>query len=382
MPELEELIFRSRQIYPRLGAEWFSGRKTWLFPCGATLKMRFIDRDQDADHYQGHQYTWIGIDEVGTWPDPSPIDKLRATLRSPHGVSCVMRLTANPGGSGQYWITERYIKPSPAAIPFYDAERRTWRVYIPARLKDNRLLVEGDPGYEDRLRSSGPAWLVRAWLEGDWTASAAQPFFEEGALLVDGLPLPDPKYCRAVFAVIDTAVKTGSGNDGTAVIYCAFDDRFGVVPLRVLDWDCLQIEGALLETWLPTVFENLEHYARLCGARHGSLGAWIEDKSSGMVLLQQAQRRGWPAQPIESKLTSVGKDERALSVSGYVYRGEVKLTERAFNKVVTYKDVSRNHLLSQVTGFRIGDKDRARQDDLLDCFTYAVAVSLGNSEGY
>jgi hypothetical protein len=36
--------------------------------------------------------------------------------------------------------------------------------------------------------------------------------------------------------------------------------------------------------------------------------------------LQQVVRRNWKAHPIESKLTAMGKDERAISVSGYVYR--------------------------------------------------------------
>ncbi len=60
--------------------------------------------------------------------------------------------------------------------------------------------------------------------------------------------------------------------------------------------------------------------SRLCGARHGSIGVWIEDKNSGTILLQQAIRSQWPATAIDSKLTAMGKDERALSVSGYVYR--------------------------------------------------------------
>jgi hypothetical protein len=42
-------------------------------------------------------------------------------------------------------------------------------------------------------------------------------------------------------------------------------------------------------------------------------------------------------QAIDSKLTVVGKDERAISVSGYVFRGEVKYTEHAFHKTITYK---------------------------------------------
>jgi hypothetical protein len=49
-----------------------------------------------------------------------------------------------------------------------------------------------------------------------------------------------------------------------------------------------------------------------------------------MILLQQALRRGMPAQPIDSKLTAVGKDERAMSVSGYVHHQEVHATKGGF----------------------------------------------------
>jgi hypothetical protein len=56
-------------------------------------------------------------------------------------------------------------------------------------------------------------------------------------------------------------------------------------------------------------------------------------------------------------LTAMGKDERALSVSGYVYRGEVKYTDYAFNKVSTHKRRSKNQLVDQIESFRIGDKD-------------------------
>jgi len=57
-------------------------------------------------------------------------------------------------------------------------------------------------------------------------------------------------------------------------------------------------------------------------------------------------RRQWPATAIDSKLTALGKDERALSVSGYVYRGNVKYTEYAFNKT-TVK--AANHAITSAT---------------------------------
>ncbi len=170
-------------------------------------------------------------------------------------------------------------------------------------------------------------------------------------------------------------------NDATAVTFFA-RNSFRGSPLLILDWDIIQIEGAILETWLPNVFHRLEDLARRCGARNGSLGAFVEDKNSGTILLQQARRRNMLAHSIDSKLTAMGKDERAISVSGYVHRGEVKYTDHAFNKTAVYKRKSRNHLLDQVESFRIGDKDGDREDDLLDTFCYGIALSLGNREGF
>jgi hypothetical protein len=212
----------------------------------------------------------------------------------------------------------------------------------------------------------------------DWSGVA---FFSREKLLINDQPALYPQLCDGVFAVIDTALKTGTDNDATAVTYFAINRHSGI-PLLILDWDIVQIEGATLETWLPSVFSRLEELARTCRARSGSQGAWIEDKGSGTVLLQQSRSRGLRVHPIESKLTSMGKSERAITASRYVHRGEVKYTDQAFNKTTIYKRKSRNHLLEQVESFRVGDKDRDREDDLLDTFTYGIAISLGNNEGF
>lgn len=213
----------------------------------------------------------------------------------------------------------------------------------------------------------------------DWSGVA---FFSIDSLLVDGRPVPQPQRVDGVFAVVDTAVKTGKDNDGTAVMF------FGLInnvpsPLIILDWEIVQVSGDLLDKWLVTVFQRLEELARTCRSRAGSLGAHIEDKSTGMVLNQQALRRGLPAHPINSKLTAMGKDERAMNASGYVYNGKVKMAEPAYNKTTVYKEVSRNHAIGQITGFRIGDKDAAkRADDLLDTFTYGVSIGIGDPDGW
>jgi phage terminase large subunit-like protein len=232
----------------------------------------------------------------------------------------------------------------------------------------------------DLIKDNDPLVYAQEYLAEfvDW---AGVSFFAREKLLEQGQPIPYPVRCDCVFAVIDTASKTGTDNDATAVTFFA-QGHTGPFPLMILDWDIVQIEGALLEKWLPTVFERLEELSRRCRARHGSVGAWIEDKNSGTILLQQALRRQMPARAIESQLTAMGKDERAISVSGYVYRGNVKYTDHAFNKTTVYKQKSRNHLVDQIESFRIGDNDKIREDDLLDTFCYGIAIALGNENGF
>jgi hypothetical protein len=211
----------------------------------------------------------------------------------------------------------------------------------------------------------------------DWRGSA---FFSEVNLLEDGQPVDYPTRCDQVFAVVDTALKDGLEHDGTAVIYCARNKIAGH-PLIILDWDIVQIQGALLEEWLPSVNQRLEDLAKETGARQGNVGIWVEDKGSGIVLIQQSERRGLPVYPIEEKLVEMGKEGRALSVSGYVYRGDVKFSRFAYDKVTNYKGQTRNHLLAQVCGFRIGTKTPHHMD-ALDVFCYAAAISLGDSTGW
>lgn len=217
----------------------------------------------------------------------------------------------------------------------------------------------------------------------DWSGVA---FFSLDSLLVNKQPVEPPPVMDAVFAIVDSATKTGKKNDGTGVVYYGVHKLSGTThKLTILDWDVQQIEGALLEHWLPTVFDYLKSLTQKYRCRAGSLGVWIEDKNSGMVLIQQATNRNWPARAIDSKLTSLGKSERAISVSGYVYQGLVKLSRLAFDKVTTYKGTTRNHLLSQVIGFRIGEKESAdnpKDDDLLDGFCYGVAIALGDAGGF
>ncbi len=181
LTQLAEVIARTKQIFPRLGAKYQEQQKTWTMANGARLKFVYLERDSDAEEYQGHSYTRIYIEELTNFPSPAPIDKLRATLRSGAGVPTGMRLTGNPGGPGHNWVKRRYIDPDPRGFQILSEEvtyidpdtqlPRTVsldRVFIPSKIGDNILLMRNDPTYILRLHQSGSAALVKAWLEGNW----------------------------------------------------------------------------------------------------------------------------------------------------------------------------------------------------------------------
>lgn len=185
--QLEEVIARTKYLFTQLGAKWNEQKAEWTMANGARLKFRYIERDRDAEEYQGHSYTRVYIEEATNFPTPAPINLLRGTLRSSQGVPCGLRLTGNPGGPGHQWVKKRYIDPAPGG---YVVLKETFegldggegtvleRVFIPSKLSDNQLLVKNDSSYVARLRQVGKEALVKAWLEGDWNIVDGA-FFDE-----------------------------------------------------------------------------------------------------------------------------------------------------------------------------------------------------------
>jgi hypothetical protein len=188
-----------------------------------------------------------------------------------------------------------------------------------------------------------------------------------------------PTVCDSVFAVIDTASKVGRTRDGTGCTWFAYN-KYPDEWLRIIDWDLIQIEAAVLEHWLPHVLERCDELSALCNARYGHTGAWIEDKDSGIVLLQQAENRGLLAQPIQTKLTNIGKDGRAMYVSGDIYKGMVKICQEAYDKSTSFHGRQRNHFWWQATNFRMGHGTPTDEDEMFDTLCYGTAIAFGNPD--
>ena len=174
--QLIETIERSHQIFGRLeGWQWKEQDKMWRSDRGARLRFAYLERDADAEAYQGHSYTRIYVEELTNFPDPKPVMKLMATLRSGAGVPCGFRATGNPGGPGHQWVKARYIDPDPRGYQVItESFKNPWtnetvtreRVFIPSKLNQNKYL---GAEYVANLQMAGNEALVKAWLEGDWS---------------------------------------------------------------------------------------------------------------------------------------------------------------------------------------------------------------------
>ena len=178
MPELRELIDKSRELYPKafIGAKFREVEKIWKFPSGATLEFGYLDRDADVYRYQGQSYTWIGIDELTQYPTEFPLQYLQSRLRTTNQkIKCYIRCTANPGGVGGNWVKKRYLDPAPPNESFKGNDKIS-RKFIPARLDDNPYLAL-DGKYQQMLESLPPV-QKKQLLDGNWDVAEGAAFSE------------------------------------------------------------------------------------------------------------------------------------------------------------------------------------------------------------
>ena len=178
MPELRELIDKSRELYPQAfpGAKFKEVEKLWNFPSGAKIEFGFLERDADVYRYQGQAYSWIGFDEITHLPTEFSWNYLASRLRTTDSsIETYLRCTANPGGVGAHWVKKRYIDSHEHNKSFIGHDGLS-RKFIPARLNDNPYLAK-DGRYEQMLKALPPIQR-RQLLEGNWDVAEGAAFVE------------------------------------------------------------------------------------------------------------------------------------------------------------------------------------------------------------
>jgi hypothetical protein len=140
--------------------------------------------------------SWIGFDELGNWPSLTGYNKLKACLRGTdiNITHKRIRATANPGGPGHHAVKNYFIDHNSTGYEMITSPEGTTRMFVPAKVKDNKILMTADPLYVSRLREVGSPDLVRAWLEGDWNVITGAYFPEFSTMEHVISPFTVPKH--------------------------------------------------------------------------------------------------------------------------------------------------------------------------------------------
>jgi phage terminase large subunit len=186
LPELRE-----NHVLPLMAelagfAKYREDEKAFILPNGSRIKLGYCDTERDVYQYQGQEYDVIGLEEATHFTE-SQKDFLTTCNRSTRtDFKPRMYYTANPGNVGHTWFKRLFIDRD-----YRGSERPEDYVFIPARVYDNKVLMDTNPEYVQTLENL-PEDLRRAHLEGDWDVFAGQyfPEFSREIHVIEPFDLP------------------------------------------------------------------------------------------------------------------------------------------------------------------------------------------------
>ena len=185
----------SQYLYPLLGAKPREMTLEWNFPSGSRMKFSHLEHSKTVLEYQGAQIPFMGFDEV-THFTSDQFWYMLSRNRSTSGVRPYIRATCNADADSwvrdiiSWWIGPdgfpikarsgvirwfirdgnelRWADTKEELIAQYGAKQQPKSfTFISALLKDNKILMEKDPGYESNLLALNRVERERLLL-GNW----------------------------------------------------------------------------------------------------------------------------------------------------------------------------------------------------------------------
>jgi phage terminase large subunit len=201
----------------------------------------------------------------------------------------------------------------------------------------------------------------------------AASFFSRSALLIDGEPLlPSPQWGRPtnIFSTIALCDRPGTA---AGIIYWAHWPYATGASLCAIDFDLVEFEEAIEIPWLSSVYNRAQELRREWNAANPNTRFVLEegdlhkvmDEVIGANLDSNATclRLAYGVVAVRTKdLMDADWEERAAALRTAVNCGNLaKLGGAAYTRKVTHRSATANHLLSQLLGYRPGEKDRAQE---------------------
>ena len=187
--QLKDVIKKSKKWIPRMfpGAEFNETDKVWKFKDGEELRFAHMRVPSDYENYHGHEYPFIGWEELTTWSTDECYTRMMSCCRSsgPSDMPRIVRATTNPYGAGFHWVKKRFRLPSQRFQVWREKEidqhgRVSYsktRLAIQSRLSENKILLAMDPDYVKTLKTSARNEMeLKAWIFGSWDIVAGGMF--------------------------------------------------------------------------------------------------------------------------------------------------------------------------------------------------------------
>ena len=202
------LVAESKKWFGKFGdgAKFYESTSAykWVWPTGEELLFRHVKKIADYEGFHGHEYPFLGWNELTKHSSSELYDKFMSVNRSsfdpvlntpkndkgeyltPDGlplppIPLEVFSTTNPNGPGHNWVKRRFINVAPrgtvvrTSVEIYNPQTeqnetvvRT-QVAIFGSYRENKYLP---PGYVAELESIKDPNLRKAWLYGDWDVTA------------------------------------------------------------------------------------------------------------------------------------------------------------------------------------------------------------------
>ena len=295
-PELRnEVIPRSRQIYPKFGATLNKSDMAWTFPApdqfggrglsnaGAMIFLGQCEDENDVHKYDSMEINLFTPDELTSFLEYIYlyIGFTRVRTSDPN-LPAIIRAAGMPGGVGHTFTKKRFVDPADYGTIIV-GRAGVKRIYIHATLADNPHI---DPEYKKSLEAL-PEAEKKAKLYGDWNAYSGQVFDE-----FRDRPYPDePDNALHVideFEIPSWWPKIVIGDWGFAAMtwigFGAISPSGRLYIYRELYWIKTKIEE-----WAPTAKELLDaenprlvKFCKSAGQEHGQEHTIQEQISSAL----------------------------------------------------------------------------------------------------
>lgn len=316
----------------------------WTFESGANVKFAHLEHDNSVFSWQGSQINLLIFDELTHFSEQQ-FWYMLSRNRSTSGVKPRVRMSTNPDKDSwvrklvDWWIGEnglpiqersgvlRWFVRVDGKLKWADTKEELLEygspksfTFIPAKLTDNHALMANDPGYAANLMAQNQVERAKLY-DGNWNIS----YSDFGSILdrTDFLRykanynhLGEQVYplMEKIYIVTDTASKVKEANDYSVI--GVFGKTLVDQRYYILDW----FRGKLLYPDLEQ--KAIDMYYKWLHL--SPQGMWIEDKSTGEVLIQNLGAKGvpvFPLMPVKDKFMRLN-DSLGIIKAKYVYLPE------------------------------------------------------------